>query len=102
MKMELERVKKEIAKRLKQQGFFQRLNYARISDDEIAEYILSIDGILIKSDDQRLLDSPFAKAADKGDMHAQSKTSGYYCSQNDMLKPDSEGSVWVKVEPKRK
>lgn len=36
--------------------------------------------------DAELPDSPWAKQADNGDMHAQSRTSGYYCCQQDMLK----------------
>lgn len=56
--------------------------------------------IRVEADDQRLPENPFAKAADEGDMYAQSRCSGYYCSQDDMLKPDSEGRRWVRVEKK--
>jgi len=50
-------------------------------------------GYVKLAEDQSLLDSPWAKEADAGDMYAQSRTSGYYCAQDDMF-----GQGWRKVE----
>lgn len=43
--------------------------------------------------DQSLPDSPFVEGAGGVDTHAQSRTSGYYCCQQDMLKDG-----WKKVK----
>jgi len=57
----------------------QHTNVYRLVDS-----ILSIEGLAILADDQTLPENPFAKIADTGDMHAQSRCSGYYCAQIDM------------------
>jgi len=61
--------------------------------------ILSIKGIRIEADNQDKPQNPYAEAADRGDMHAQSRCSGYYCAQDDMLTP-KDGYVWVKCKVK--
>jgi len=62
---------------------------------KVANQILSIKGIRLEADNQDKPQNPYAEAADRGDMHAQSRCSGYYCAQDDMLK---EG--WVKCKVK--
>ena len=62
-----------------------------------ATQILSIKGIRIEADNQDKPQNPYAEAADRGDMHAQSRCSGYYCAQDDMLTP-KDGDVWRKVK----
>ena len=88
-RLEEERVKEEIARIISQ---YEGLSLTSI-ERACADQILHIKGILIKSDDQSLPDSPFAKASDAGDIHAHSRISGYYCCQQDMLTTDSEGRV---------
>jgi len=56
-----------------------------------ADQILSIDGIEIRAKDQSL---PSVRNA------VNKSYNDYMLGQEDMLKPDSEGRVWVKVEPK--
>jgi len=67
-----------------------------LSSDELASQIFTLikeAGYVKLAEDQSLLDSPWAKEADAGDMYAQSRTSGYYCAQDDMF-----GQGWRKVE----
>ena len=64
-----------------------------------AEQILSIKGIRLEADNQDKPQNPYAEAADRGDMQAQSRCSGYYCAQDDMLTP-KDGEVWVKCKVK--
>ena len=61
--------------------------------------VLSIKGIRIEADNQDKPQNPYAEAADRGDMYAQSRCSGYYCAQDDMLTP-KDGDVWVKCKVK--
>ena len=66
---------------------------------KLATEILSIKGIRLEADNQDKPQNPYAEAADRGDMHAQSRCSGYYCAQDDMLTP-KDGKVWVKCKVK--
>ena len=66
---------------------------------QAAGRILSIKGIRLEADNQDKPQNPYAEAADRGDMHAQSRCSGYYCAQDDMLIP-KDGDVWVKCKVK--
>jgi len=58
--------------------------------------ILSIEGLAILADDQTLPENPFAKIADTGDMHAQSRCSGYYCAQIDMGTAGFKKVIWLR------
>jgi len=99
--MEYERVREEIAKELCRMD----LGIAEMPtmDCEIpvvyyqrADQILSIDGIRVEAKDQSLPEPDI-------DIHIwrdYSPDMAYERALQDMLKPDSEGRVWVKVEPK--
>ncbi len=70
------------------------LDNERGSTERCTAEILSIKGLRVEHPDQTPPENPFAEGADKGDMHAQSRCSGYYCSQDDMVKVG-----WVRVLP---
>ena len=55
--------------------------------------VLKDKRVRLEADNQDKPQNPYAEAADRGDMHAQSRCSGYYCAQDDMLKDG-----WVKVK----
>jgi len=102
-----ERIREEIAKWLRKyikdygvmNDWEQTLTVNPNHFEQRAEQILSIKGIRIEADNQDKPQNPYAEAADRGDMHAQSRCSGYYCAQDDMLTP-KDGKVWVRVEVK--
>ena len=62
---------------------------------DVADQILSLDGIEIKSKDQSLPEIPFYV----GKVVSGAETY-YEQGQRSMLKSDSEGKIWVKVIPK--
>ena len=100
-----ERIREEIAKWLRKyikdygvmNDWEQTLTVNPNHFEQRAEQILSIKGIRIEADNQDKPQNPYAEAADRGDMHAQSRCSGYYCAQDDMLTP-KDGDVWRKVK----
>ena len=61
---------------------------------EVADKILAKKGVCVKADDQSLPENPF------DDVGELPRSTGYYRAQDDMLTPDSQGRVWVKIEKK--
>jgi len=104
--MEYERVREEIAKwlhsyivkeRKEHISWLEIMQWEELSQDtrqrwcERANEILSIDGVRVEAKDQSL---PHDKLLyiHMGDIADEARAR--------MLKPDSEGKVWIKVEPK--
>ena len=85
---ELERIKQEL------RGLLSHL--LPYSDPVVGEYIrriLTLDGIEIRADDQSLPDTLSPTYELEGSK---------IVAQRNMLTPDSEGKVWVKVIPKER
>ena len=101
--------KERIREEFKQNFGYELMHKFNIKSGSLCEEItyfaftnlLSIKGIRIEADNQDKPQNPYAEAADRGDMHAQSRCSGYYCAQDDMLTP-KDGDVWVKCKVKEK
>lgn len=84
---EYERAQQRVARKLMEQGFFQQSNYVKRNHMEMADQILSLDGIEIRADDESL---PSVRNA------VNKSYNDYMLGQEDMLK-----AGFVKVISKR-
>ena len=90
---EYERVKKEAKKIIRETVLVSAFDVRGVELHNVSKAVKKILSLVeIKSADQSLPEKEFISS---------NENYRYAEAQQDMLKPDSEGRVWVKVEPKK-